>query len=486
MLALASWAAAQDRPDGGPPLEDLLLLDRSGDVVPRSSEEVDPALHPPADKGAKSQIPTSRRGAPLTDEARRRIADQAAARGDFSWFPSTPPTLPPYLGGLDEFGNTAIEPGALWPTDLPSVGAQRAKYAASDIGLRYTWLQSYSLTAMSNVAQGASTLQYYSGVFVGKWAIYDAPRAGLAGWLSTEVDAHVGLTSESREQSPQANLRSLTMPVATVYGPNGLWLSELAWQQSLLKGEVVLLAGLIDQSNYLDENTYANYSQGQLMNSAFVNSMVLPLPYNNLGFDLQWQSHEPWYVLFASGANNQLPGGNAFSDLGFDNWSHVLEIGLTPRDVFGLGPGVYRLQPFVATVGGVTQAGVGINVGQRLGRRSPFGYFGRFGVGGSAVTVDGARAQIATGVTVHAPLKALDLAPSLRNDYFGSGFVWSQASQAFGPRFHDDEYGFEATYVLQLTRTATLQPDVQVLWNRAGTPDASAAVIAQIQATLFW
>ena len=282
------------------------------------------------------------------------------------------------------------------------------------------------------------------------------------------------------------NLGTIVNPDATVFGPNGGWISELAWQQSLADGKVVMLAGLVDQSNYLDANNYANNSQGQFLNSALVNSMVLPFPFNNLGLNLQWQPTEAWYAMLGTGANNQLPGNSPFANLSFNNWSYLFEFGLTPKNVLGLGPGNYRLQPFVATVNGVTQEGVGLNVGQQLGKDSPFAWFGRFGVGGSQVTLDGAAAQIATGFAMEAPLKHAGLVPKLSNDYLGAAFIWSQPSAVMQPAAHSNEYGFETTYVLQLTPLASIQPDLQVIWNPADNPNANYNVIFQLQLNLTW
>jgi hypothetical protein len=42
--------------------------------------------------------------------------------------------------------------------------------------------------------------------------------------------------------------------------------------------------------------------------------------------------------MFGSGANNQLAGYSPFASLSFDNWSNLLELGLTPKNVLGLGP----------------------------------------------------------------------------------------------------------------------------------------------------
>jgi porin len=461
----------------------LLLLDRFGKPVHVSTNDVPASLHPPASVGLGQQIPSPQKGASMPDEVRQRIIQSKTGR---EWFPNTPPVLMPYLAGIDDFGNTAVQEGALIPIEPQSLLAQKAKYAASELGLRYDLYQSFTMVSMSGVASGSSALQYYTATFVGKWAVTEVTNAGRAGWLSTEANLQLGLSPASRAQTPVGNLGTIINPNATVFGPNGGWISELAWQQSLADGKVVLLAGLVDQSNYLDANNYANNSQGQFLNSALVNSMVLPLPYNNLGFNLQWQPGESWYAMLGSGANNQLPGNSPFANVSFNNWSYLLEFGLTPTNVFGLGPGNYRLQPFIATVDGVTQEGIGLNAGQQLGQDSPFAWFGRFGIGGSQVTLEGAAAQIATGFAMEAPLKHLGLVPRLSNDYLGAAFIWSQPSKALEPAAHSNEYGFETTYVLQLTPLASIQPDLQVIWSPANNANADHNIIFQLQLNLTW
>jgi porin len=461
---------------------DFLLDDQFGRTVHVATNQVPPSLHPPSALGLEQQIPSPQRGVPVSEEVQRRISESKTGR---EWFPATPPALAPYLGSLDDFGNTAIQPGALIPIEPQSLLAQQVKYAASEIGLRYGLWQSLTLVTMSDVASGSSTLEYYTATFVGKWAVTETRDPGCAGWLSTEGNLQLGLSPASRTQSSQGNLGAIANPLATVFGPNGGWLSELAWQQSLADGAFILIAGLVDQSNYLDANNYANNSQGQFLNSALVNSVVLPFPFNNLGLNLQWQSSKTWYVMFGMGANNQLPGNSPCVDLGFNNWSYLFEFGLTPKDVRGLGPGNYRLQPFLATVDGITQPGIALNVDQQLGKDSPFGWFGRFGVGGSRVTLDGAAVQIGTGLAMQAPLQHLGLVPKLSNDYFGAGFIWSQPSAIFKPAAHADEYGLETTYVLQLTPLASVQPDLQIIWNSADNT-ADHNIIFQLQLNLSW
>ena len=152
----------------------------------------------------------------------------------------------------------------------------------------------------------------------------------------------------------------------------------------------------------------------------------------------------------------------------------------------GLGSGVYRVQPFVATVDGVTQAGLGLNVQQQLGTNSPFAWFGRFGVGGSRVTLDGAAAQVATGLAMQAPLQYAGLFPKLSSDYAGVGFIWSRPSVVMEPVAHRNEYGLEAMYMLQLTPLASLQTDVQFIWNPAGNAAAERNLVFQFQLNFPW
>lgn len=474
-IAQSETAAPQS---SAPP---VLMMDRHGALIATSTNDPAATLPGASDIQSRQQIPMPPRGAPQADAVRQRIAASKSGR---QWFPSTPPSLSPYLANLDEFGNTALQPGALFNIAPVSSALQSAKTALSDVGLRYTFYQSVTVASISGPDSGASALQYYTATYLGKWSVAEDPSWGTAAWLSTEFNAQRGLSSSSRTQSLQGNLGSVVNPNATVFGPDGLWISELAWQQSLMDGQLVFLVGQLDQSNYLDSNLYANNSQGQFLNSAFVNSEVLPLTYNNLGFNLQYQPGTNWYAMLGIGANAQTAGQSPFTELGFRGVSYLIELGWTPADVLGLGAGAYRIQPFLATVGGVTQAGVGLNFQQRLGKQSPFGWFGRLGVGGDAVTVDNATAQISTGFVLQAPLQWAGLCPNRSNDSLGAGFVWSRPSTAGSEIVHSNEYGLEGVFVLQLTPLITVEPDLQVLWNPATAPEIPRNIVFQLEFNL--
>jgi porin len=266
---------------------------------------------------------------------------------------------------------------------------------------------------------------------------------------------------------------------------NGFRVPELAWQQSLREGEVVVVAGMVSQRNYLDGNAEAHTARGEFMNSALVHSQVLPLTEYNFGANLQWQPRDEWYAMLGAAAGNAVAGRAPWTDFSWGHWSLLGEFGYAPRDFLGLGPGVYRLQPFLAAAGGPTQAGLGFNLQQQLGPHSPCAWFGRFGFGGSEV-VAAAAAQVGTGLVVQAPLQAAGLVPKWSNDLLGVGFVWSQPRATSETVYHPNEYSLESFYALQLTPTMKLQPDLQVVWNPAYSPAAGPAVVAQLQLNLAW
>jgi len=167
--------------------------------------------------------------------------------------------------------------------------------------------------------------------------------------------------------------------------------------------------------------------------------------------------------------------------------SYIFETGYVPDDLFHVGPGAYRLQPFAATVDGTSQAGVGLNFNQQLGLHSPLGLFGRFGIGGPAVTrVNGASAQVAAGAVLQQPLHLAHRLPEAGNNFLAVGFVWSQPAAARPPVANLNEYGLEVVYRLQITPTTFLKPDLQVIWNPVDDAGVHESVVLQLPLVATW
>jgi hypothetical protein len=55
-----------------------------------------------------------------------------------------------------------------------------------------------------------------------------------------------------------------------------------------------------------------------------------------------------------------------WTDYSWNHWTLQGEFGFTPEDVLGLGPGVYRIQPFLSRANSPTKAGLCFNLQQQL------------------------------------------------------------------------------------------------------------------------
>jgi porin len=478
-VSMTIFAAGTNSPGSSP--GDMLLLDSMGRVVAVPTNQVPAALQPKTSAGMGHQIPTPAAGSSMTPEVLGRI--RANANG-FQFLAATPPRLMPYLANLDEKGNTALRPGPLFNLTGLDWLVQGGKYWLSEYGFRYSLQQTFTDVSMTDVMKGENNLGYHTTDLKAKWALFDAPEAGTAGWVTSEIVAKNSFEATGKTQSAKSNLGTLTDPTGIWSSVNGLRVPELAWQQSVCDGELVVVAGMVSERNYIDGNAYASSGRGEFINSALIHSQVLPLPQYNFGLNLQWQPAPEWYGIIGSSLGAGNPGQTPWTDFTTKVWSLPAEIGYAPHDLFNLGPGVYRIQPFAAGAEGATGGGLCFDLQQQLGPHSPVGWYGRFGFGDSKVSA-GASTQVATGFVMQGPFKHL-LLQRTSNDLLGIGFAWSQPSATSKTVYHDDEYVLETVYALQLTPTIKFQPDLQVVWNPAFNRDAGPALVAQFQLVMSW
>jgi hypothetical protein len=346
--ALSAPASFAADPANRTQQNEMLLLDGFGRAVTVATNQVPQSLQPSTAAGLQRQIPGPLPGASLPPEVSGRLQDAREGAPPFQSFPAVPPRLMPYLGSLDEFGNTALRPGALFnfvPLEGPVAGA---KYWLSEHGLRYSLEQTFTYVNMSDVMQGDNNLAYYTLDLKTKWAVFDAPASGTAGWISAQVEAKTGLGVGGENESAKSNLGTLTDPTGIWSSVNGVRLPEFAWQQSLSDGEVVAVAGMVSQRNYMDGNAAAHTGRGEFVNSALINSQVLPLAQYNFGLNLQWQPVDERYAMFGASVGNAQPGFPPWTDLNLNTWSLLWELGYAPKDFLGLGPGIYRIQLVLA------------------------------------------------------------------------------------------------------------------------------------------
>jgi porin len=479
LLALTAYAA-DPVPSNVPP-HDVLLLDRLGRVVKVPTNEMPAGFLPPPKVGLERQIPEPIQGASQPEELQQRGRDASVG---YRFLPSVPAPLAPYLASQNHYGNLAARPGPLFPSYPLEPYVQGPKYWLSEYGLDYSLQQTLTFVNMTGVKQGDNALGYYTLDLKSAWAIYDSPDTGTAGWIRSQLDVKSGVGDAGQDQDARSNLGTITDPTGIWSAVNGVRVPELAWGQSAREGELVALAGVVNQGNYIDQNAYAQSGRGQFINSALINSLVLPLPQYNFGLNLQWQPLKEWYAMAGASAGNNTAGYAPWTEFNFNTWSLLGELGYAPKDVFGLGPGIYRIDPFLAQVEGSSGGGLCFNLQQKLGQGSPFGWFGRFGFGAEAVS-HSAAAQIGTGFVMQGPFEHV-LLHRTSNDLLGVGFVWSQPSESTRTVYHQNEYIAEVFYALQFSPTVRLQPDFQFVTNPAYNRDHDHAMVFQLQLILGW
>jgi porin len=479
LLALAVHAA--DQSPSNSVSKDVLLLDRMGQVVKVPTNQVPEGTLPPPKVGLERQTPEPIQGTSQPEEIQQRGRDAAVG---FRFLPSVPPPLAPYLASQNQFGNTAARPGPLFSSYPLEPYVQGPKYWLSGYGLDYSLQQTLTFVNMTGVRQGDNTLGYYTLDLKSAWAIYDSSETGTAGWIKTQLGAKSGLDSAGRDQDARRNLRTVTDPTGIWSSVNGVRVPELAWGQAAIDGKLVAVAGVVNQGNYMDRNAYAQSGRGQFINSALIHSRVLPLTAYRPGLNLQWQPSKEWYTMAGASAGNNTAGDAPWTELNLNTWSLLWELGYAPKDVFGLGPGIYRVNPFLAESDGSTGGGLCFNLQQKLGPRSPFGWYGRFGFGGEEVSRSAA-AQIGTGFVMQGPLEHL-LFQRTSDDQLGVGFVWSQPAASGQTVFHQNEYIAEVFYTLQLAPTIRFQPDFQFVTNPAYNRDHDHALVFQLQLIFGW
>lgn len=400
-------------------------------------------------------------------------------------WPPPPPRLSPYLSSLNLWGGSELQPGAIIPSDPISSAVEALKRELAHHGANFSLYQNFSMGAVSRPISGQEVIAAYSFELLGTLSLFRSDAlGGTDAWISAELDGGQGLGVDWTQQSPGDNIGAMTETDYAWWGRD-IFIAQLAWSQSFLDGRLVVVAGVVDQTNYFDTNEYANSGFGQLQNAALVESQVFPMTSNTLGFNLQWQPEEWLYLMLGVGSNT-LGGGRAFNgDLDPRDLSMLGEIGFVLPDAAGLGRGTYRIQPFAAVVDGDAGGGIAFNLQQQLGRSSPLGAFARLGVGTETTAiVGGAVAQASGGLVLQSPFAPSGPFSAANDEYAAIGFKWTRAPST-PPSLHRDEYALECTYAMQLTPTATLQPDLQFVWNPADSP-RDFAVVFQLTMSLRW
>lgn len=426
-------------------------------------------------------VPTDER---LLQQSREHTDRESGYRlGSWVLLPATPQHFMPYLDSVFVPGNTCAEPCRFIDEDLISTGAQRVKRALSRMGLQYDMTLSYNYTRIApGPGANRSDFSAFNNSVSGTWFLAKDADSSQGVFLVFEADWGQGINYNERRSSARQSLGSLSNPQGSLRGGNGVFLPQLALGYSGWDGKFVALAGVLDTSNYLDQNAYSAAWSGNLTNGAFNLNPCLPLEWANWGYMTAWQPTPRFYTMYATTGCNGEINHNPFQYISSSAWVHIGEIGFITEDLFGWGPGTYRFQYTITRNMGETGSGAALNFQQQLGASSRLGFFTRCAfMDEDAATVSDVRACATAGLVLQAPFRRKGWGSRSNNDQIGLGFFWERAAASAKPYTHKNEYGIELTAVMQLTPTFFLQPDVQYIFDPVNSTDGSGAFVLQLQ-----
>ncbi|MBQ1960982.1 MAG: carbohydrate porin [Akkermansia sp.] len=403
--------------------------------------------------------------------------------GSWLLFPQTPQHFMPYLDSVFVPGNTCAEPCQIIGEDAISSGAQQVKKMLSRVGLQYDMTLSYNYTKLASYSgHQRSDFSAFNNSVSGTWFLAKDSDNSQGIFLVFEADWGHGINFNERRSSAQQSLGSLSNPQGSLRGGNGVFLPQLALGYSGFDGTFVAMAGVLDTSNYLDQNAYSASWSGNLTNGAFNLNPCLPLEWANWGYLTAWQPNPHFYTMYATTGCNGEINHSPFQYISSNAWVHVGEVGFITEDFFGFGPGTYRFQYTLTRNKGETGSGVAINFQQQLGAESRLGFFTRCGfMDPDAAAVNNVSACATAGLVLQAPFRSQGWGSRSNNDQVALGFFWERAAATNKPYEHKNEYGLELSAVVQLTPTFFLQPDLQYIFDPIHSDDGSGAFVFQLQ-----
>jgi len=284
--------------------------------------------------------------------------------------------------------------------------------------------------------------------FFGSWTLLGRDT-GNAGSLvfKVENDRRLGSGISAAELGSE-----IGSPLATAhaYGDDEWGLTNLFWQQRLFERRVVLIAGQVDPSDYINTSGLFNRFTA-FTNAAFSSSPTIPMPRQGLGGGAAAFLPENFYVVAGfsdPNADPSEPFQHVFRDGEF--FEHV-EVGwfgsFEKRKVNNIHLTGWHVDEREAA---------GVPEGWGIAFSSTWTYkrwtsFLRGGYShGDATEVEG--------------LVSLSVSVKLRrSDQLGLAFSWSRPA-AGGFR---DQYTSELFYRLQLGNNVAVTPDIQVLFDPA-------------------
>lgn len=256
-----------------------------------------------------------------------------------------------------------------------------------------------------------------------------------------------------------------------VFEDGYFYLPELLISQGFLDGQLVIMGGMINQTNYFDANTYANTTFGQFGGAPFDHNQVLPLGDSNFGFVGQYQFNDNWFVQIGGNMMDNEPRRNPFHNTTGKSFNLLGEIGWTHEKCLR-----HRHRHLIVCSPSCSTRMARITVAWRstwnrtwAAARSPC-----LPEPGGAVRNQATSAGRKPGfrrVVFKKPLEVMTGMKEADGNFFGIGFSVSKPDSdtlAETRPGHDREMILECTYSFSITPYCLIQPSYQYVKNPSG------------------
>lgn len=344
--------------------------------------------------------------------------------------------------------------------------AQALKGALREIGIRLDldtalYSQHASDTTIGNQNLGTSAWQS-----VGDWQFLHHEKLGKS-FVQWTLLGSTGLNYDTGDRSMSGNVGSISGLNANVF-PDSAALDELFFKQVSLEGKLIVVAGRVDQSYYVDTNRVANNDFRQFFAFALANNLSIPFStYGGIGALVRFEPSKDLYIMAGVGTGNNVEPWAFWKSANDGDWGEYFEIGLT-RSLPHLGKGQYRITPWHNHVSGADGWGFAINLDQELGLDRLVGFF-RFGIGDDDVTP--VERFVSGGLALERPF-------GRKNDLVSLGVAWSDPSPQVRGR---DETLLEFYYRLELSPSIAITPDLQIVLDPANDPKGDVIFIGGVR-----
>lgn len=263
-------------------------------------------------------------------------------------------------------------------------------------------------------------------------------------------------------------------PAGTGFNDFGTALTELAWRQTLLDGDLRFVFGKISASSWYNGHALSAPVRG-FQNSAMQSSLTKPGPGRGLGIGLGYQITDDFVMVAGIHDANAETAGNPFDTIGAQEFYKSVEFRYYPTTPDRARYDQIRFQVWHqdALAESETPEGHGVTMAASRLFDDRYYVFGLGGVSEGGGAVFDADAAVGVGL-------ALRTSNRVAQDLIGLGVAWGRPAN---DRLQE-QYTSELFYRFQLVERLAITPSVQYVRHPAANPTAEDAWVFGLRARI--